>query len=112
MFITEWLLFSPTSGRAYCLAWKLSCQSVPPCIELVFPVWKRAEEKTSGRESSAQKKQSMVQWLIRANKEQSVYRHMAEQYKNQVKYWQNVLQGVMAVVTFLAKRGLALRGDD
>jgi hypothetical protein len=54
----------------------------------------------------------MVQWLIRAHKKQSVYRHAAEQYENQVKYWQNVLQRAVAAVKFLAERGFALRGDN
>jgi hypothetical protein len=34
--------------------------------------WKKAEEKTNGHEDSAQHRQSVVQWLIGANKKQSV----------------------------------------
>jgi hypothetical protein len=59
----------------------------------------------------------MIQWLIRTNEKQSVNSHMAEQYENQVKYFnghyslQNGLQRVVAI-KHLAEQGLVLHGDD
>ncbi|GBP56347.1 hypothetical protein EVAR_43286_1 [Eumeta japonica] len=57
-------------------------------------------------------KQSMMTYLARSKAVGRVDMDLLSQHQKEVDYWRNVLKRIVAVVKFLASRGLPFRGDN
>ncbi|GFV91520.1 zinc finger MYM-type protein 1 [Trichonephila clavipes] len=63
-------------------------------------------------ENSIEHKNSMLVWLTRKGNKSVLDKQLQEQIKKDIEYYYNVLKRVVAVVKYLAIRGLAFRGTE
>lgn len=63
-------------------------------------------------ENSSAHRQSMMKYVSRSKTMARVDSLLISQYNTEINYWRNVLKRIVAVVKFLASRGLGFRGDD
>ena len=54
----------------------------------------------------------MMTWLSRVNKNASVNKQTCNQIEKEKQYWIEVRRRIVAVIKFLAVRGLAFEGND
>lgn len=111
----EWLLYSQTKGSLYCFVCKLfgnKCIATAPSQFAVdgFSDWRNVIAIEHHENSSAHK-DFMLTYLSR-RQGLGITKNLEAQVKEERKYWQNVLQRVIAVIQTLAERGLAFRGHD
>ena len=77
-----------------------------------FNNWKRAEERMRQHEDSEGHRDCIILIHLRSTESAHVDHDLAKQCQKQKKYWVEVVRRVVAVVTFLAERGLPFRGHD
>ena len=77
-----------------------------------FNNWKKAEERMRQHEDSEGHRDCIILFHLRSTELAHVDHDLAKQCQKQKKYWVEVVRRVVAVVTFLAERGLPFRGDD
>lgn len=109
----EWLLYSQTTGSLYCFVCKLfSNKSTAPTRFAAggFSDWRNVIA-IEQHENSLAHKDFMLTYLSR-RQGLGITKNLESQIKEERKYWQNVLQRVIAVIQTLAERGLAFRGHD
>lgn len=63
-------------------------------------------------ENSSLHKQSMMKYVSRSKIIARVDNGLISQYNTEINYWKNVLKRIVAMVKFLASRGLGFRGDN
>lgn len=113
----EWLIYSPSTGKVYCYVCKIFQPQANNLTdgELQFQSgfndWKNAGTRLSSHERSrfhitAISRMQDVKSSARIDKE------IVKQIETEKQYWINVLKRVIAVIIFLAERGLAFRGDS
>jgi hypothetical protein len=108
----EWLIYSPTTGSVFCVPCKLYSNSTQALATAGFSDWKNAGARFKDHENSADHRACVVKHTVRATQQARIdYRLVVEQDRER-KYWRNVLHRVIAVVKFLAERGLPFRGSD
>ncbi|GBP90816.1 Zinc finger MYM-type protein 1 [Eumeta japonica] len=111
----EWLLYSKTKGSLYCFVCKLfgnkSIATAPSQFAADgFSDWRNVIAIEHHENSSAHK-DFMLTYLSR-RQGLGITKNLETQVKEERKYWQNVLQRVIAAIQTLAERGLAFRGHD
>lgn len=74
--------------------------------------WKHINHIILEHENSLGHRQAMMTYLARCKSTGRVDVDLLSQYTKEVDYWKNVLKRIVAVVTFLASRGLPFRGDN
>lgn len=74
--------------------------------------WKHVRQRVGEHENSAAHLDCVLAYKKRGEESGRIDQELLVQAKEQVKYWKNVLQRVVAVIKKLASRGLAFRGDD
>ncbi|GBP40058.1 Zinc finger MYM-type protein 1 [Eumeta japonica] len=111
----EWLLYSKTKGSLYCFVCKLfgnkSIATAPSQFAADgFSDWRNVIAIEHHENSSAHK-DFMLTYLSQ-RQGLGITKNLEAQVKEERKYWQNVLQRVIAVIQTLAERVLAFRGHD
>ena len=98
----------------FCWVCKLTNANSPSKAQLLtgFSDWKHASNKLKQHENSAAHKQSMMNFLIRSSVSQRVDTSIVQQFEKKTKYWLLVLTRVVAVIKFVALRGLPFFGDN
>ena len=114
--LRKWLLYSPSKGAVYCFYCTLmSNQRLKRDLFSLhdgFNNWKRAEERMHQHEDSEGHGDCIILFHLRSTESAHVDHDLEKQCQKQKKYWVEVVRRVVAVVTFLAERGLSFRGDD
>jgi len=105
----EWLMYSPSTGNVYCFACKLFSPKTHSFVT-GYCDWKHSE-RFGEHERSAEHITCMQAVLNRA-KGATVDADLFKQFQAESSYWRQVLQRVVAVIKFLAERGLAFRGKN
>lgn len=109
----KWLLYSPSKKSLFCLS---CCLFRPSNINLCSPSgcndWKHINHIILEHENSLAHRQSMMTYLARSKTTGRVDTDLLSQYTREVDYWKKVLKRIVAVVKFLASRGLPFRGDN
>ena len=77
-----------------------------------FNNWKGAEERMRQHKDSEGHRDCIILFHLRSTESAHVDHDLEKQCQKQKKYWVEVVRRVVAVVTFLAERGLPFRGDD
>ncbi len=77
-----------------------------------FNNWRKGNEKVCEHENGNVHRLAMMTWLSRVNKNASVNKQICDQIEKEKQYWMEVLRRIVAVIKFLAVRGLAFEGDD
>lgn len=109
----KWLLYSPSKKSVFCFSCCLfnpsdtSLCSLSGCND-----WKHINSIILSHENSSAHGQSMMTYLVRSKAVGRVDRDLLSQRKKEVDYWRNVLERIVAVIKFLASRGLPFRGDN
>lgn len=108
----EWMLYSPSKGCAFCFVCLLfSEKKDSPFSSCGFNDWKHTQQRVAEHESSESHHRCMFVWASRTAEKGQIYNELREQFQTECNYWVSVLQRVVAVVKFLAERGLAFRGE-
>ena len=109
----QWLLFSPLRGSVYCFYCVLM-RSVKDkfCTAEGFNSWENVNERMKMHEQS----ESHINCILGAhnmrNENASIGHRIEPQLENSKQYWVNVLRHAVAVIRFLAQRGMPFHGDD
>jgi hypothetical protein len=77
-----------------------------------FSDWRTGHVRVQEHEASTTHKDAVSIWISLSSTRCRIDSKIAEQYESEKTYWRNVLQRVVAIVKFLAERGLPFRGRD
>lgn len=110
----KWLLYSPSKKSVYCYCCRLFNNTTGNNLSSSngYKDWKHISNLLMEHENSLQHRQSMMNYVARSKTTGRVDSGLLSQYNAQVNYWKNVLKRIVAVVKFLASRGLGFRGDN
>lgn len=110
----HWLLYSPTRGSVYCFYCTLIMNANKDAFShpAGFSSWQLAGKRIKSHEQSSNHRDCVLKLCIIQNEKARVDRGLEEQVLEEKRYWICVLRRVIAVVKFLAQRGLAFRGGD
>lgn len=109
----KWLLYSPSKKSVFCFScclFNLSDMHISSpngCND-----WKHINHIILTHENSSAHRQSMMTYLARSKTVGRVDTDLLSQHQKEVEYWRNVLKRIVAVIRFLASRGLPFRGDN
>jgi hypothetical protein len=107
-----WLCYSPTTGRVYCLACRLLSTVEGQLTGNGFDHWKNAGREIQTHEKSSSHSNCVCSLVERAHVTGRIDHELAQHINTTSMYWRNVLQRIVSVITFIAERGLAFRGDN
>ena len=118
----NWLCYSPTTGKVYCFTCTLMSTETQPgpasatasCLFASegFGDWNHADRGISSHERSKQHCQSTIAVMTLGSARGRIDAELLEACETEWQYWRNVLARIVAVVKFLAERGLPFRGHD
>ncbi|XP_065651158.1 uncharacterized protein LOC136079351 [Hydra vulgaris] len=106
-------MFSESTGCVFCYVCKLfSTDYDNVFVKSGFYNWKKAKQTIFGHENSKEHIQCMIKWIEFIKQNTHVYEYMVSQIKGEFNYWSAILNRIVAVIRFLAGRGLAFRGHN
>ncbi|XP_038156371.1 zinc finger MYM-type protein 1-like [Cyprinodon tularosa] len=105
----EWLMYSPSTGNVYCFACKLFSPKTHSFVT-GYCDWKHSER--FGEHEQSAEHITCMQAVLNHAKGATVDADLFKQFQAESSYWRQVLQRVVAVIKFLAERGLAFRGKN
>lgn len=108
----EWLLYSPSSGSIFCFVCLLFSEKQTKFSESGFDDWKHSSVRIAEHENSAAHCDAMLAWTTRRQASGKISSELEKQVLDEQEYWRNLLKRVVAVIKFLAARGLAFRGGS
>jgi len=112
----SWLIYSPLKKSVYCYCYRIFNYTITIGNSLSssngYKDWKHISNFLMERENSSLHKQSMMKYVSRSKTIARVDNGLISQYNAEINYWKNVLKRIVAVVKFLASRGLGFRGDN
>ena len=98
----EWLIYSPSIRCLFCFVCKLFGKSKSALADKGFDDWKHAGVRLREHEHSSEHTSAMLAFRSRRKKTEMIDKSLQIQFDNEVKYWHNVLQRVVQVITFLS----------
>jgi hypothetical protein len=109
----DWIIYSPSNGSIYCFICTLATSEKDSfsCAN-GFSDWKNGREKLDNHEKSEFHRASVLKMCCRRSAMKRVDFGFEKQVHERKQYWCEILRRVVAVVTLLAERGLALRGEN
>lgn len=111
--LRKWLVYSPSVGSVYCFyCTMMSSNSDQLSQAKGFSSWHMAENCIATHESSPHHRQCILDACKRRRETGVVDKNLKDEIDKKKKYWIEILRRVVAVVKFLATRGLPFRGDD
>lgn len=113
----EWVIFSPALEAVFCFPCRLfgnarQQKQIESFREIGFKDWKHCQRSFSLHENSASHMENSMTYRTRQNSRSTVDAGHLKQHKLNMQYWRDVLDRVVSVIKFLAKRGLAFRGSN
>ncbi|XP_065645349.1 uncharacterized protein LOC136075840 [Hydra vulgaris] len=110
----NWLWFSSHTGKVYCFICKLTgSKSITTNFSSSgFCYWKHASVRVSEHESFKGHLEAIITLAQRGQKSGGIYHELAKHESEICVYWNQILQGVISTIKFIAGRGLAFRGDN
>ena len=108
----SWLCYSPSKRRLYCFACKLFRMDDLQFIHEGFSDCGHGQRSISRHEKGNSHLSAMFALDSRGLSLSRIDTDLDKQLKTDCNYWKNVLQRIVAVVKFLAERGLPFRGHD
>ncbi|KYN29410.1 Zinc finger MYM-type protein 1 [Trachymyrmex cornetzi] len=111
----KWLMYSESTGCVFCYVCKLFSNANSRESKFVkggFSDWKKATESITSHENSKEHKDCLIIWISRTSATNLIDKELATTIQNETRYWTEILNRVLAVIRFLAERGLAFRGKN
>jgi hypothetical protein len=107
----EWLIYSPSQGKVYCFVCKLFPHTDSAFNTRGFNDWKNPFKAVSHHENGQEHRKCTKTYYSRLKLSGRAGTKLAIQFNNDRQYWKEVRKRIIAVIKFLASRGLPLRGD-
>jgi hypothetical protein len=107
----KWLVYSESQGTVFCAPCRLFGGKSSFAKE-GFSDWKNGSQRMTEHEKCDDHMACIVAFKRRGNVHGRVETHLLVQMEEEIAYWRNVLQRVVAVIKSLSSRGLAFRGHD
>lgn len=111
----KWLLYSPAKKSVCCYCCRLFNTITDTGHNLSssngYKDWKHISNLLIEHENSSQHREFMMKYVARMKTTGRIDTELLSQNNTVINYWKNV-QRIVAVVKFLASRGLAFRGDN
>ena len=107
----NWLCYSPTKGCLFCFPCKVLNKKTDKFTDDGFNDWKHVSARLTAHEKSAIHRNSLISitsWQAEKGLIDSQIQKKIEEKQN---YWRLILERNVEVIKFLAKKGLAFRGD-
>ncbi|XP_026398695.1 zinc finger MYM-type protein 1-like [Papaver somniferum] len=113
----RWLVYSKTLDKVFCFCCKLFMkrESNYQLCSTGFNDWNNLSGRLASHENCGVQHRCMYDWLeleLRLRKEKTIDKRIQEQINKERKHYKEVLKRMKDGVFFLAKNGLALRGDN
>ena len=109
----KWLMFSDSTGCVFCYVCKLfSTDYDNVFVKSGFYNWKKAKQTIFGHKNSKEHIQCMIKWVEFIKQNTHIDEYMVSRIKREFNYWSAILNRIVAVIRFLAGRGLAFRGHN
>ncbi|XP_050064849.1 uncharacterized protein LOC126553777 [Aphis gossypii] len=109
----KWLLYSPSKKSVFCFSCCLfNSSDINLCSPSRCNDWKHINSIILSHENSSAHGQSMMTYLARSKVVSRVDTDLLSQRNKEVNYRRNVLERIVAIIKFLASRGLPFRGDN
>lgn len=108
----EWLVYSMSSCRIYCIPCKLFSTNRSNCCTEGFSDWHNISAVLKAHETSVNHSDCVLALAQRKNITGRVDWKLCAQVEDEKKYWRKILKRIVATVKFLATHGLAFRGND
>ena len=108
----SWLCYSPTKSSLFCFTCKVMNVKGNQFSEGGFNDWHNAATRVLTHEQTAAHRNALISILNRQNEKQRVDAQLTKELKDEKDYWTKVLERIVAVISFIAERGLAFRGDE
>jgi len=112
--LRSWLLYSPSNGSIFCFACRLfkSNSNSAFASDDGFSDWNHSTACISQHENSQCHRDAMLTLATRQQYAGTIDGQMELEFTKEGDYWRNILKRIVAVIKFLAERGLAFRGND
>ena len=107
----DWLLYSASQGSVYCFTCRLFSKKKKTFASNGFNDWKHLN-LISEHECGPEHTTCMIMYAQRQNDSGCMESELLKEFYQDQQYWKKVLQRIVAVIKFLASRGLAFRGDN
>ncbi|XP_026378744.1 uncharacterized protein LOC113273201 [Papaver somniferum] len=113
----RWLVYSTSLDKVFCFCCKLfkKRETNYQLCESGFNDWNNLSGRLSTHENSGEHAVCMFNWLeleLRLRKEKTIDKRIQEQINREKIHYKDVLERMMDGILFLAKNGLAFRGDS
>ena len=108
----SWLCYSPAKSSLFCFTCKVMNVKGNQFAEGGFNDWNNAVQRVQKHEQSPAHRDALISILNRQNERQRVDCQLTKELKDEKEYWTQVLERIVAVISFIAERGLAFRGDE
>ncbi|XP_026459845.1 zinc finger MYM-type protein 5-like [Papaver somniferum] len=113
----RWLVYSKTLDKVFCFCCKLFMkrESNYQLCSTGFNDWNNLSGRLASHENCGVHHRCMYDWLeleLRLRKEKTIDKRIQEQINKERKHYKEVLERMKDGVLFLAKNGLAFRGDN
>ncbi|XP_026437854.1 uncharacterized protein LOC113336081 [Papaver somniferum] len=113
----RWLVYSKTLDKVFCFRCKLFMkrESNYQLCSTGFNDWNNLSGRLASHENCGVHHRCMYDWLeleLRLRKEKTIDKRIQEQINKERKHYKEVLERMKDGVLFLAKNGLAFRGDN
>jgi hypothetical protein len=109
----EWLIYSLSKGCVFCYVCKVFGDSHvgESQFQSGYDDWKNASSRISSHEH-CKEHLSAIQRLTEMQTSRRIDAELLQHQEKEKQYWIEVLKRVVSVISFLAERGLAFRGDS
>ena len=106
------MIYSPSQGKVYCFACRLFSNVDTAFTQSGFNDWKHASDLISSHECSTEHRNCTLIYSTRHRETGLINSELIRQFQQEQSYWRQVLERMIAVIKFLATRGLAFRGEN
>lgn len=107
----EWVLYSPSQGKIFCFFCKLLNES-DTSFTTGFNDWKHGLKSISDHENSSEHRKNLYTYIRRTKVVGRIDTELQLQLNEERNYWIEVFRRIVAVIKFLASRGLPFRGSN
>ncbi|KAG8172635.1 hypothetical protein JTE90_001703 [Oedothorax gibbosus] len=108
----QWLIYTKSANALFCYPCKLFSESSDALCTSGLIDWQNVSKRLPSHETSRMHRESINQLSLLMNISGRLDSLIVKETESERDYWRNVLQRVVEVVKFIAKRGLSFFGDN
>ncbi|XP_033228982.1 uncharacterized protein LOC117180599 [Belonocnema kinseyi] len=115
IILRSWLIYSKSADAVFCFCWKLFTTIQSALTSGGCNDWNHIGERLSSHEKSKAYLSAHKQWTelaLRMRTNKTIDANHQRMLDDEARYWQNVLERLLAVIHFLAQQYLTFRGTS